>query len=81
MTFKELAEFILNQDEDVQNSEATFANLDEDTICSINCMNVKTILVTDKQIAPMIFGVPTAYCAIATSDDKIDDTYEHFIDF
>lgn len=81
MTFKELANFILTQPEDVQESEANFCNLDEDETCSINCDNVKTILVTDKDFAPYIFGKPTAYYAIATSDDKIDETYDHFLHF
>jgi hypothetical protein len=81
MTFKELAQFILTLPEDIQDAEAAFANLDEDVMCVINGDNVKQILVTDKHIAPMLFGVPTAYYAIATSDDDIDDTYDHFTDF
>lgn len=81
MTFKELADFILILPEDIQDAEAAFANLDEDVMCVINGDNVKEIMVTDKQIAPMLFGVPTAYYAIATSDDEIHETYDHFTDF
>ena len=81
MTFKELAQFILTLPEDIQDAETAFANLDEDVMCAINGNNVKEIMVTDKHIAPMLFGVPTAYYAIATSDDDIDDTYDHFTDF
>ena len=79
MTFKELAEFILSQPEEIQESEASFVNLDEDEFCTINCDNVKAVVVADKEFAPAIFGAPVAYRAIATSDDEIDDTYDHFL--
>lgn len=77
MTFKELAEFILSQPEEIQESEASFVNLDEDEFCTINCDNVKAITVVEKDFAPAIFGVPVAYRAIATSDDEIDDKYDY----
>jgi hypothetical protein len=77
MTFKELAEFILTQPDEIQESEATFTNLDDDEKCTINCENVKVITVIEKDFAPAIFGAPVAYHAIATSDDEIDDKYDY----
>lgn len=81
MTFKELAEFILSQPEEVQEAEASFGNIDNDEFCSLSCNNVKIAVITDKTFAPMIFGLPVAYYAILTSDDEIEKTYDHFLDF
>lgn len=79
MTFKELANFILTQSEEVQESEATFCNLDDDEKCSINYENVKVVKMVDKDFAPAIFGAYAAYYAIATSEDNIDDEYNHWL--
>jgi hypothetical protein len=81
MTFKELANYILTLPEDIQNSEAAFANLDEDTQCvALSGENNKLAMIKDKTIAPMIFGCVTAYPAILSSDDEIHEEYDHFID-
>jgi len=81
MTFKELANYILTLPENMQNSEAAFANLDDSTECvTLSGENNKIAMVTDKTFAPMMFGCITAYPAILSSDDKIDDEYDHFID-
>ena len=81
MTFKELANYILTLPEDIQNSEAAFANLDEDTQCvALSGENNKVAMIKDKTIAPMIFGCVTAYPAILSSDDEIHEEYDHFID-
>jgi hypothetical protein len=81
MTFKELANYILTLPEDIQNSEAAFANLDEDTQCvALSGENNKLAMIKDKTIAPMIFGCVTAYSAILSSDDEIHEEYDHFID-
>lgn len=81
MTFKELANYILTLPEDIQNSEAAFANLDEDTQCvALSGENNKLAMIKDKTIAPMIFGCITAYPAILSSDDEIHEEYDHFID-
>ena len=81
MTFKELANYILTLPEDIQNSEAAFANLDEDTQCvALSGENNKLAIIKDKTIAPMIFGCITAYPAILSSDDEIHEEYDHFID-
>ena len=80
MTFKELANYILTLPEDIQNSEAVFANLDEDECVALSGENNKIAIIKDKTFAPMMFGCITAYPAILSSDDKIDDEYDHFID-
>lgn len=81
MTFKELANYILTLPEDMQNSEATFANLDEDTQCvALSGENNKMAMIKDKTFAPMMFGCITAYPAILSSDDEIHEEYDHFID-
>lgn len=80
MTFKELANYILTLPEDIQNSEAAFANIDEDECVTLSGENNKIAMIKDKTFAPMIFGCITAYPAILSSDDKIDDEYDHFVD-
>lgn len=81
MTFKELANYILTLPENIQNSEAAFVNLDEDTQCvALSGENNKIAMIEDKTFAPMIFGCITAYPAILSSDDEIGDEYDHFID-
>ena len=77
MTFKELAMFILSQSEEVQESEATFSNLDECDSCSINRDNVKAVAVIESAFAPSIFGAPMGFYAIATSDEPINDKYDY----
>lgn len=81
MTFKELANYILTLPENIQNSEAAFANLNDDTECvTLSGENNKIAIIKDKTFAPMIFGCVTAYPAILSSDDKIHEEYDHFID-
>lgn len=80
MTFKELANYILTLPEDIQNSEATFANLDEDEKVALSGENNKIAMIKDKTFAPMMFGFVTAYPAILSSDDEIHEEYDHFID-
>ena len=80
MTFKELANYILTLPEDIQNSEATFANLDEDEKVGLSGENNKIAMIKDKTFAPMMFGFVTAYPAILSSDDEIHEEYDHFID-
>jgi hypothetical protein len=80
MTFKELANYILTLPENIQNSEAAFANIDEDECVELSGENNKIAMITDKTFAPMMFGCATAYPAILSSDEEIDDEYDHFID-
>ena len=81
MTFKELANYILTLPEDIQNSEAAFANLNDDIGCvTLSGENNKIAMIKDKTFAPMMFGCITAYPAILSSDEEIDDEYDHFID-
>ena len=48
MTFKELANYILTLPEVIQNSEATFANLDEDECVALSGENNKIAMIKDK---------------------------------
>lgn len=81
MTFKELANYILTLPEDIQESEAAFANIDDDIgTVTLSGENNKVAMIKDKTFAPMMFGCVTAYPAILSSDDEIDKEYDHFID-
>lgn len=78
-TFKEIAEFILNQSEDFQNSEANFMDVFTDEFDEIDGESVtlsrkkiQIVNVVDRQFAPMIFGVPMGYQAIAVTDDDTE---------
>ena len=53
MTFKELANYILTLPEDIQDSEATFANLDEDECVALSGENNKIAMIKDKTFAPI----------------------------
>ena len=76
MTFKEVAEFILSQPEEIQNAEAVFGNIDEGEGVTINGENIKAVVVVERGFAPVIFGAPMAYRAIVTSDEDIEDEYD-----
>lgn len=78
-TFKEIAEFILSQSEDFQNSEANFMNVfvDEFDIVdgesvTLSGEKIQIVDVVDRQFAPMIFGVPMGYKAIAVTDNDTE---------
>lgn len=78
-TFKEIAEFILNQPEDFQNSEANFMNVfvDEFDIVDgegveLSGEKIQIVDVVDRQFAPMIFGTPVGYKAIAVTDNDTE---------
>ena len=76
MTFKEVANFILSQPEEIQNAEAVFGNIDEGESVTINGENIKSVVVVERGFAPAIFGAPMAYRAIVTSDEEINDEYD-----
>ena len=78
MTFKELAEYILTLPENVQNSVASFTDLDNESEVSLECENVGITKIVEDGFAPMIFGAPCAFYTIATSDDKIDEEYKYY---
>lgn len=79
MTFKELAEYILTLPENVQNSMAAFADIDEGSgVVSLEGDNVKVTKFVEDGFAPMIFGAPCAFYAIGTSNDEIGEEYKYY---
>ena len=79
MTFKELADYILTLPENVQNSAAAFADLDDGSeVVSLEGDNVKFTKIVEDGFAPMIFGVPCAFYAIATSNEEIGEEYKYW---
>ena len=78
MTYKELAEFILSQTEEIQNKEAAFVNLNFDERVSFDGDNIRFIhliekdALTDEEIDD--------YTALANSYDEIDPEYIRYID-
>ena len=79
MTFRELAEYILTLPDKVQDSEASFVDLVEgDEVVTLGNENVGVTRIIEDDFAPMIFGAPCAFYAIATSNEEIDEEYKHF---
>lgn len=90
-TFKEIAEFILSQPEDIQNCEANFIHVgdyDEEEYNTLGLEpdidgfelsgeKLKLVKVVDRHIAPMIFGKPTCYMAIANGDDELPEEFDY----
>ena len=78
MTYKQLAEFILSQTEEIQNKEAAFVNLNFDEKISLDGDNLRFIHLIEKDV--LSDEEIDDYTALANSYDEIDPEYIHYVD-
>lgn len=78
MTYKQLAEFIMSQTEEIQNKEAAFVNLNFDERVSFDGDNIRFIHLIEKDV--LNDEEIDDYTALANSYDEIDLEYIHYID-
>ena len=78
MTYKQLAEFILAQTEEMQNQEAAFINLDTEDGVTLEGNNLRFIHLIEKDALTQEYIED--YTALANSQWEIDPEYIHYID-
>jgi len=78
MTFKELAEFILSQDEALQNEEARLVNIDNGDTIALDGDILRFIHLIDKDAIE--FQCLDDYTALPNSCYEIDPEYIHYIE-
>lgn len=78
MTYKQLAEFILAQTEDIQNTEAALVNLGTEETVTLDGNNLRFIHLIEKY--PFKDEQIDDYTALACSNYEIDPEYIHYID-
>ena len=78
MTYKQLAEFILAQTEEIQNMEASFINLDSEEGVTLDGDNLRFIHLIE--MFPFEDEQIDDYTALACSNYEIDPEYIHYID-
>ena len=78
MTYKQLAEFILAQTEEIQNMEARFVNMDSEDTISLDGDNLRFIHLIDKDA--LTAEDIDDYTALANSQYDIDLEYIHYIE-
>lgn len=79
MTYKQLAEFILAQTEEIQNLEASFTNLDFEETVTIEGDNLRFIHIIEKDVLNENEQLDD-YTSLASSHYEIDPEYIHYIE-
>lgn len=78
MTYKQVAEFILAQTEEIQNMEAGFVNLNSEEGVTLDGDNLRFIHLIEKDALTQEYIED--YTALANSQWEIDPEYIHYID-
>lgn len=78
MTYKQVAEFILAQTEEIQNMEASFINLDTEDGVTLDGDNLRLIHLIEKDALTQEYIED--YMTLANSYYDIDPEYIHYID-
>ena len=78
MTYKQLAEFILAQKDDIQNMEASFTNIDFEEGVTLEGNNLRFIHIIEKDALTQEYIED--HTSLANSHYEIDEEYIHYID-
>ena len=79
MTYKQLAEFILAQTEEMQNLEASFVNIDTENGVTLEGNNLRFIHLIEKDVLNENEQLDD-YTSLASSHYEIDPEYIHYIE-